>query len=354
MQASRYDSVEVSDVREIGPAVCADAAGLGFVSTTRRQARWNEEDASMGGFQGRNSAVDGADYGSPTLKFPAQHHYQGAGGSQRSRDLHCRGDHQNARAVGERFGRNMQASRHDSVEPEISQRTGIAVCEVGGSTGIRDTWGVKVPKPTKRFRNMHDWPSRGMQPAGGTTRQDVTWSGMTMSVTITKQAVAVVEWIQRQSGRIFGFDIEWRPNFLKGQDNKTALLQLCGENGCLIVQMLYIDMIPRALVEFLLDPNTWLGGVGIRQDIKKLQDDYGLACEGAVDLSSLACDKLQRNDLKGAGLKKLVDEVLGLAMVKPKKVTMSNWEKATLFDDQVQYACIDAWSAFSILQKLVS
>lgn len=177
---------------------------------------------------------------------------------------------------------------------------------------------------------------------------------MTIPVTVTSQAAAMIEWIQKQTGNLFGFDLEWKPNFLKGEDNKVALLQLCGPNDCLIIQLLYTDVIPNTLVEFLLDPKKWLGGVGIRQDVNKLERDHGLACQGQVELGTLASEKLQRNDLQGRGLKKLVDQVLGMALVKIKRITMSNWEKEYLDGKQIEYACIDAWAAFAILQKLMA
>ena len=193
----------------------------------------------------------------------------------------------------------------------------------------------------------------GMRSSGNTSRHVVTWCGHTMPVTITSQAAVVIEWVLRQTGGLFGFDLEWKPNFSPGQDNKAALLQLCGPEDCLIVQLLYADMIPRALVDFLLDAGKSLGGVGIRQDVSKLERDHGLACQGQVELGVLASEKLQRQDLHGGGLKKLVDQVLGKTLVKVKKITMSNWEKEYLDQKQIEYACIDAWAALALLQKLM-
>ncbi|KAH7307239.1 hypothetical protein KP509_22G051200 [Ceratopteris richardii] len=197
-------------------------------------------------------------------------------------------------------------------------------------------------------------PPRALRMPGRTSRQIVSWSGMTMPVVVTTQAAAVVEWIQRQSGDIFGFDLEWKPNRQKDENNSVALLQLCGPNECLIIQLLYTDMIPRILKEFLSNARKHLGGVGIRQDVKKLEEDHDLVCQGQVELGILASEKLQRVDLQWRSLKKLVDQVLGMTLVKVKKITMSNWAKEYLDERQIEYACIDAWAAYAVLQKLMT
>ncbi|KAI5063685.1 hypothetical protein GOP47_0022232 [Adiantum capillus-veneris] len=200
----------------------------------------------------------------------------------------------------------------------------------------------------------HHMPPHAIRTRGKTLRQIVTWSGMSMPVTVTSQAAAVVDWIQRQTGELFGFDLEWKPNRLKDEDNLVALLQICGQADCLIIQLLYTDMVPKMLREFLSSAKKRLGGVGIRQDVLKLERDHDLVCQGQVELGSLASEKLQRNDLQGTGLKRLVDQVLGMTLVKVKKITMSNWEKEFLDEKQIEYACIDAWAAYAILHKLMT
>ena len=67
-----------------------------------------------------------------------------------------------------------------------------------------------------------------------------------VEVTVTSSGQAVVRWLEQQEGvTAFGVDVEWRPNFAKGEDNPVALLQIGAGDTCLIVQLLYIDRIPR-------------------------------------------------------------------------------------------------------------
>jgi len=54
------------------------------------------------------------------------------------------------------------------------------------------------------------------------------------------------------------------------------------------------------------------------------------------------------------GLKGFAREVLGLAMEKPRSVTMSNWEKLDLEEAQIRYACIDAYVSYKLGEKILA
>ncbi|KAG0605006.1 hypothetical protein M758_9G025100 [Ceratodon purpureus] len=177
-------------------------------------------------------------------------------------------------------------------------------------------------------------------------------AGKKIVVTNTKEGAVAQEWLNRQKGTVFGLDAEWRPSYRKGTEHKVALLQICGESECLIVQMLYLDVIPRGLVNFLKDPAIKFPGVGVQGDAVKLKKDWGLECNGTVDLTTLAAQILGRPELKYTGLKALAKVVMDYDMAKPKRVTMSNWAKPVLDRVQVEYASLDAWVSYAIHQKL--
>jgi hypothetical protein len=63
---------------------------------------------------------------------------------------------------------------------------------------------------------------------------------------------------------MFGFDIEWRPTFQKGDYHEASLLQLSVEKRCLLVQLFFMDFFPESLKSLLADPRVVLAGVGIR------------------------------------------------------------------------------------------
>merc|ERR1711915_782152 len=187
-----------------------------------------------------------------------------------------------------------------------------------------------------------------------TTYTEVHFKEKSIQTTVTSDGSVIENWVNQQTGQeIVGFDLEWRPSFQKGWENDTALLQLCTDNGCLIIQMLFLNFIPEALVRFLKDPGVKLVGVGIRHDVEKLMSDHGLECGGQIDLGVLAAEKLERRELKQAGLKGLAMEVLGLRLSKSKSISMSNWAWAILQYRQIQYACIDAFVSLAIGKKLL-
>ncbi|CAM6093233.1 unnamed protein product [Calypogeia fissa] len=248
----------------------------------------------------------------------------------------------------------------------------------GGSDWLQDSWNsLEAPEPS----GWEDWltetasskeninsPSAsssgwGLQPGEtepapyvdlGYFDQEILILGSNLVVRVAYTAKGVEDWIEQYSreDRLFGIDIEWRPNQFKGEDNKAALFQIAGKHGCMIVQLLYIDRIPDALKELLADPTVKLAGVGVKADSKKLFHDYGLKCRGEVDLGLLAADAFSRRDLKRAGLATLCELVLGIPFKKTKSLTVSNWAVEGLTLPQITYAASDACIAYSLLVNL--
>ncbi|XP_042482442.1 Werner Syndrome-like exonuclease isoform X2 [Macadamia integrifolia] len=162
--------------------------------------------------------------------------------------------------------------------------------------------------------------------------------------TVTHSPSIVDQWlslIQRIHSRrlhrlIVGFDVEWRPNRHRGATNPVAVLQLCVGRRCLIFQIRYSRTIPQSLTSFLNNHDYTFVGVGIRGDVNKLYQDYGLWVTRTMDLRTLAAQSLDMNELKRAGLKTLALVVLDKEVEKPHYITMSNWENFHLSDDQLQ------------------
>ena len=64
----------------------------------------------------------------------------------------------------------------------------------------------------------------------------------------------------------FGFDLEWKPNFAKGEDNPTALIQLASKDMILLIHVSAMSVFPAGLREFLVNPNTVKAGVAIQRE----------------------------------------------------------------------------------------
>lgn len=188
-----------------------------------------------------------------------------------------------------------------------------------------------------------------------TSCTQIHFAERSIQTTLTDNGSVAESWVSQQTGQeIVGLDLELQPCFTKGgSQNKTASLQLCTDNSCLMIQMLFLDSIPETLVGFLKDLGIKLVGAGVRADVAKLNHDYGLECGGPVELGHLAAERFGNQKLKQAGLKCLAMEVLGLSLSKPKTICWSNWSARELQVRQVEYACIDAFVSLSIGKKLL-
>ncbi|KAJ4733822.1 Werner syndrome-like exonuclease [Rhynchospora pubera] len=171
-----------------------------------------------------------------------------------------------------------------------------------------------------------------------------------VKTTVTASGEVAADWIdeilrihrRRLNHLIVGLDIEWCPHGWHGTtgENSAALLQLCVGRRCLVFQLIHCDYIPDELSDFLLDDRFRFVGVGIHADLQKLDDDYDLEVENAVDLRYLAAENLVR-------------EFMGAHIVKPRNVRLSDWSRRALTQEQIEYAAFDAFTSFEIGRRLV-
>jgi len=186
----------------------------------------------------------------------------------------------------------------------------------------------------------------------------VNFAGKSIETTVTDRGNTIDEWVHEilslYEGRptAVGLDIEWRPHQTRLMSNKSATLQLCIDEKCLIVQLFYTDYIPQSLKSFMMDPNFTFVGIEVGDDIAKLNDEYGIESNRSADIRELA-KRQWPGRFRRPGLKDLAFEVSGLSMKKPKHVCMSNWEARVLNENQVEYACIDAYASYRVGQKLL-
>jgi hypothetical protein len=156
-------------------------------------------------------------------------------------------------------------------------------------------------------------------------------------------------------GCVIGFDIEWRPNFRAGSKiNRTALLQVAAERSVLCCQLSHMQSVPVKLRALLEDPAHVKTGVGILDDCVKYGVDWGVDVRGRVDLSDVykATKGLEQDVGQAFGIKRLCAALLGVEIDKPKKVSMSNWERAPLDRRQIEYAALDAWAGRAIYESI--
>jgi ribonuclease D len=147
--------------------------------------------------------------------------------------------------------------------------------------------------------------------------------------------------------KVWGIDTETKPCFKKGKhnQNKTALIQLCGAQKVYLFRINKIK-IPKVLLEIFSNPNIIKVGVALRDDIAGLQRQKKFEPASFVDLQQMVNDF----GIEANGLRSLSAIVLGLRISKSQQ--LSNWEAEILDEKQLLYAATDAWAPREIYMKL--
>ena len=133
-----------------------------------------------------------------------------------------------------------------------------------------------------------------------------------------------------------GFDTETRPSFRKGEKHPPALVQLALDERVYVVQLKKAGF-GDPLMALLAGPGILKLGVGIRDDLKALQEMRPFDPGGFVDLGELA----RRQDIAERGVRSLALRFLGGRISKGAQT--SNWAAASLTERQLRYAATDAW-----------
>ncbi len=145
---------------------------------------------------------------------------------------------------------------------------------------------------------------------------------------------------------LVGFDTETKPVFVKGHRHSVALMQIALPEHAYLVRVKFTG-VTNEVTRFLEDSKIMKAGVGIRDDIKALQQLRRFEPAGFIELADLA---------RGAGLevesvKKLTALLLGFRI--SKSAQTSNWEADHLDSKQISYAATDAWVCLNIYRKLL-
>lgn len=141
-----------------------------------------------------------------------------------------------------------------------------------------------------------------------------------------------------------GFDMEWEVDFESGiSQRKTAVLQLCSNSKCLIIQMQHLESISSSLRNILESENIVKTGVNIGNDASKLMRDFQITMKGCYELMDAY------SHISGKSLQNLVSVVLGYELDKA-ACLISPWEDINLDEDAVKYAAADAFASLRLYQ----
>lgn len=144
--------------------------------------------------------------------------------------------------------------------------------------------------------------------------------GLTIDVIHSPEATAtaVRKLIKRNASpcKAFGLDCEWNINHSKGAPQKPDLLQIATTDGyCVLFRLNILQTVPPELKRFLENPKYTKAGVAVLEDAIKLEEHYGVATKGVVDVRHLADEE----GFDPRGLSALSESVLG------ETCTKHNW-----------------------------
>ncbi len=144
---------------------------------------------------------------------------------------------------------------------------------------------------------------------------------------------------------ILGIDTETRPSFKKGKVYPTSLIQLSNDNQAWLLRIGRMGT-PQKLLELFSDEDILKVGLGLNDDLRRLQSDFQFEPAGFLDLQQyVTAFKIEEK-----GLRKLSGIVLGRRISKSQQV--SNWDADLLTEAQLRYAATDAWICLKIYNTL--
>ncbi|XP_078167575.1 3'-5' exonuclease-like [Carex rostrata] len=158
---------------------------------------------------------------------------------------------------------------------------------------------------------------------------------------------------KKDLGQVYlGFDIEWRPSFIRGETpRKAAVMQICMDTSCCYVMHINHSGIPPVLKFLLEDSSSIKVGICISNDAWKVSNDYDVHVQPVMDISGLANMKLA-GPAKKWSLSSLTETITCKELEKPSKIRMGNWEADILSKEQLQYAATDAYVSWFLYEVL--
>lgn len=183
-----------------------------------------------------------------------------------------------------------------------------------------------------------------------------------LPITYTNDFQVTERWINHhlKSYDYVGFDVESMPNApwiksLSGLRRGPCTVQLSTPFAALVIQLTEwhsngVCAVPPSLEKLLNDPAILKVGIDIDNDMLELYQYSG----GKIDAKS-------RFDLGGVGsgpnrgrigLKTLVRAVMGVEIIKTRKLSISNWSKVPLSTAQLDYCARDAWAGAAIFKEI--
>jgi len=142
-----------------------------------------------------------------------------------------------------------------------------------------------------------------------------------------------------------GFDTETKPNFVKGNINDVALIQIATKFRVYLIRTNSTGL-SRDVIRFF-ESDTKKIGIALHDDIKALQRMQHFEPSAFINVNKMTHDI----GIKNQGIRKLAGIILDGRVSKNQQ--LSNWENETLTPRQMNYAATDAWVCWKLYQELI-
>lgn len=182
-------------------------------------------------------------------------------------------------------------------------------------------------------------------------------------IVITSDTQVAEKWIQdkvlSRANVAVACDSEWDcatiPLRSTSPNHILDILQICTDDGCLILQSLECSVVPpRALVYMFANsaiPKVWFNQ---GEDVRRLKawfdmHDMKFVQNGAVDLTVSPLAKRFKN---GIGLEKLIALCKSIRMAKDHEHKFSRWSRLVLGEEQVKYGMEDVFAMLMLYRDI--
>jgi ribonuclease D len=173
----------------------------------------------------------------------------------------------------------------------------------------------------------------------------IRFEGRVVVVTDENSAETVLNTLMSES--FVGFDTESKPSFTKGTTYPVSLIQLATHRTAYLLQLKKTGF-SDLMIRFLENEHVKKIGVGLKNDLTKLQELKPFTPGGFIDLSKLASDK----GIIQGGIRGLTARYMQCRLTKSAQKT--NWAQTVLTLKQQIYAASDAWICLQIYPRLVA
>ncbi|MCK4766282.1 MAG: 3'-5' exonuclease domain-containing protein 2 [Candidatus Aminicenantes bacterium] len=173
----------------------------------------------------------------------------------------------------------------------------------------------------------------------------VRFNGKVVVVQSRGQEEEAVKLLRQE--RYVGFDTESKPAFKKGESYPISLVQLATKDTAYLLQLKKTKF-SNALADFLSNNEIKKIGIGVNNDIVKLQELKEFTAGGFIDLSTLAAER----GIIQIGARGLTARYIARRLVKSSQKT--NWAQPDLTRKQQIYAASDAWICLKIYPRLLA